>query len=223
MLLTVPLPAPPIHLSRWRWPPTAVDSAYNAVEPPPWVLMASNHLLPDLIARSALRDRAAFAALYQQAAPILYGLLLRLVRDRELAADLLQEGFVRIWQRAGDYQPRLGQPLTWMGSIVRHLAIDHLRRGGQRYQLDLDETGWNLMVDGGLSPEERLHTEQGDAALARCLETLEPEPRQAVFLAYYEGLTHDLIARRLDRPLGTVKAWVRRSLQRLKACLGEAA
>lgn len=185
------------------------------------VSMASEDLLPDLIARCALRDRAAFAQLYHKTAPTLYGLLLRLVRDRDLAADLLQEGFVRIWQRAGDYRPQLGQPFTWMGSIVRHLAIDHLRRGEQRHHTELDDVGWALVADAGPTPEQQLHTEQGDVTLLECLESLDPEPRQAIFLAYYDGLTHDLIAKRLDRPLGTIKAWVRRSLQRLKNCLGE--
>ncbi|KAB2936104.1 MAG: sigma-70 family RNA polymerase sigma factor [Candidatus Contendobacter sp.] len=183
--------------------------------------MASRDSLADLLARCALHDRRAFEMLYQQAAPTLYGLLLKLTRDRELAADLLQEGFARVWQRAGDYRPQLGQPLAWLGSIVRHLAIDRLRRGEQRQRTELDDSGWALVADDGPGPEDRLHAEHGDAALARCLEMLDPEPRRAVFLAYYEGLTHDLIARRLDRPLGTVKAWVRRSLQRLKTCLGE--
>jgi RNA polymerase sigma-70 factor (ECF subfamily) len=108
-----------------------------------------------------------------------------------------------------------------MGSIVRHLAIDRMRRGEQRQHGELDDDGWARVADDGPGPEERLHAEHDDAALARCLETLDPEPRHAVLLAYYEGLTHDLITRRLDRPLGTIKAWVRRSLHRLKTCLGE--
>ncbi|MDG4594319.1 MAG: sigma-70 family RNA polymerase sigma factor [Candidatus Contendobacter sp.] len=183
--------------------------------------MTSREPLAALLARCALRDRRAFEALYQQTAPTLYGLLLKLTRDRELAADLLQEGFVRVWQRAGDYRPTLGQPLTWLGSIVRHLAIDRLRRGDRRRRGELDDDGWAHLADDGPGPEERLHGEQGDATMARCLETLDPEPRRVVFLAYYEGLTHDAIAARLERPLGTVKAWVRRSLQRLKTCLEE--
>ena len=183
--------------------------------------MASRDSLADLLARCALHDRRAFEALYQQASPTLYGLVLKLTRDRELAADLLQEGFVRVWRRAGDYRPQLGQPLTWMGSIVRHLAIDRLRSQDQRRRGELDDAAWALVADDGPGPEERLHAEHGDVALARCLEMLDPEPRRAVFLAYYEGLTHDAIATRLDRPLGTVKAWVRRSLRRLKACLEE--
>ncbi len=185
--------------------------------------MATPDSLVDLLARCALRDRHAFERLYRQASPVLYGLLLKLTHDRELAADLLQEGFVRIWQRAGDYRPALGQPLTWMGSIVRHLTIDRLRRGEHRHHAELDDAGWEHVAAPGLSPEEQLHLEQGDHALVRCLEGLEAEPRRAVLLAYFEGLTHDAIAQSLDRPLGTVKAWVRRSLQRLKICLGEAA
>jgi len=185
------------------------------------VTMATHDALADLLAHCALHDRRAFESLYQQASPILYGLLLKLTRDRELAADVLQEGFVRIWQRAGDYRPALGQPLTWMGTIVRRLAIDRLRRSDQRRRGELDDDGWAMVADEGLSPEAQLHAEHGDAALARCLEMLDPEPRRAVFLAYYEGLTHDAIAENLNRPLGTVKAWVRRSLHRLKTCLGE--
>lgn len=184
-------------------------------------VMASHDSLADLLARCALRDRRAFEALYQQTSPALYGLLLRLTRDRELAADLLQESFVRVWQRAGDYRPQLGQPITWMGSIVRHLAIDRLRRSEHRRRAELGDDDWALVADAGPGPEERLRAEQGDTVLARCLETLDAEPRRAVLLAYFEGLTHDAIAQYLDRPLGTVKAWVRRSLQRLKTCLGE--
>ncbi len=183
--------------------------------------MASPESLADLLAHCALQDQRAFESLYQQASPTLYGLLLRLTRDRDLAADLLQEGFVRIWQRAGDYRPHLGQPLTWMGTILRRLAIDRLRRNDYRRRGKLDDDGWARVVDEGPGPEERLHTDHGDEALARCLDALDPEPRRAVLLAYYEGLTHDRIAERLDRPLGTVKAWVRRSLHRLKTCLGE--
>lgn len=184
--------------------------------------MVTQDPLVDLLARCALRDRHAFEALYRQSAPTLYGLLLKLTRDRELAADLLQEGFVRVWQRAGDYRLRLGQPITWMGSIVRHLAIDRLRRSDHRRRGELDEAGWARVADAGPGPDERLDGERGDSALARCLEALEPEPRRAVLLAYFEGLTHEALAQELDRPLGTVKAWVRRSLLRLKLCLGEA-
>ncbi len=215
-----------------RWPRRAIagiggerarSRLYCVIRPTVRTLsMASHDLLADLLARCALRDRRAFEALYQQTSPILYGLLLKLTRDRDSAADLLQEGFVRIWQRAGDYRSQLGQPITWMGSIVRHLAIDRLRRGDHRHRAELDDDGWARMADPGLSPEEEMYVQQGDSALARCLEALEPEPRRAVLLAYFEGLTHDAIARSLDRPLGTVKAWVRRSLQRLKICLGEA-
>lgn len=201
---------PPMHATGWLIIPARA-----------LFMMASSDSLADLLARCALNDRRAFEALYQQAAPKLYGLLLGITRDRELAADLLQEGFIRIWQRASDYRPHLGQPLTWMGTIVRRLAIDRSRRGDQRRRGELDEQDWAVLADEGPGPEERLHTEQSETGLARCLETIEPEPRRAVFLAYYEGLTHDVIAQRLGRPLGTVKAWVRRSLQRLKICLGE--
>lgn len=181
--------------------------------------MASSDSLIDLLARCALHDRRAFETLYQQASPTLYGLLLKLTRDRELAADLLQEGFVRIWQHADDYRPHLGQPLTWMGTIVRRLAIDRLRRSDHRRRGELDDDGWAQLADDGPGPEEQLHAARSDAAIARCLDTLDPEPRRAVLLAYFEGLTHDAIAQCLDRPLGTVKAWVRRSLLRLKTCL----
>ncbi len=184
-------------------------------------LMASNDSQADLLARCALLDRRAFEELYQHASPTLYSALLRVTRNRELAADLLQEGFVKIWQHAGDYRPKHGQPLTWMGTIVRRLAIDRLRSSEYRRRVDISNEAWETLPDDTLPPEEQLHAEQGNTALTHCLNTLDPEPRCAVLLAYYEGLTHDAIARQLQRPLGTVKAWVRRSLQRLKTCLGE--
>jgi RNA polymerase sigma factor (sigma-70 family) len=119
-------------------------------------MMISHDSLADLLARCALHDRRAFEALYQQASPMLYGLLLKLTHDRELAADLLQEGFVRIWQRASDYRPTLGQPLTWMGTIVRRLAIDRSRRGDHRRRGELHEDGWAQLADDGPGPEKRL-------------------------------------------------------------------
>lgn len=137
--------------------------------------IASHDSLADLLARCALHDRRAFETLYQQASPMLYGLLLKLTHDRELAADLLQEGFVRIWQRADDYRLTLGQPLTWMGTIVRRLAIDRLRRSDYR-----DVGNWMRVVG-------RNWPTMGQAPKSACIPNRVTPPSPAVWKCWTQN------------------------------------
>ncbi|HYM73229.1 MAG TPA: sigma-70 family RNA polymerase sigma factor [Stellaceae bacterium] len=171
--------------------------------------------LPELIRRTATDDRAAFAALYAQVSPKLFGVALRICGRREVAEEVLQESFVTIWTRAKDYNPVRGSVLTWLVTIVRHCAIDQLRRQQSR-------------PEGHAAPEELLQSfaaaGRTDSAaelrsLQRCLDELEPQPRHIVLLAYLYGLTREEIAGRLAMPVGTVKSSIWRSLDRLQRCL----
>jgi len=184
--------------------------------------MSSPEELEALLARCALKDRRAFARLYQLASAKLFGLVLRIVKDEELANDVLQDGFVRIWNHAGEFRPEKASPITWMGSIMRNRAIDLLRRARTRMAIDtpVEELHW-LEDDSVGSAAAEVDRVQSNRALKRCLERLSENQRQAISLAYFRGLTHEELARHLDTPLGTVKSWLRRGLLRLKDCLNE--
>ena len=171
--------------------------------------------LQQLIRGAARRDRAAFAALYAQTSAKLFGAALRILGQRESAEEALQESFVAIWQRAADYDPARGSAMGWLTTIVRHCAIDQLRRRAARPENRSapEEALLNLT-----SPESA-DTRAELGALQRCLDELDGPPRRAVLLAYCYGLTREELAARLGVPVGTVKSWLRRSLERLQKCL----
>lgn len=182
--------------------------------------MSSPEELANLLAQCALKDRRAFERLYELASAKLYGLVLRIVKDEEFANDVLQDGFVRIWNHASEFRPEKASAVTWMGSIMRNRAIDLLRRGKTRMSVDtpVEELHW-LEDESLLTATAEVDRSQASEALARCLETLSENQRQAISLAYFRGLTHEELARHLETPLGTVKSWLRRGLLRLKDCL----
>jgi RNA polymerase sigma-70 factor (ECF subfamily) len=183
--------------------------------------MASSEELAHLLARCALRDRQAFEILYRETSAQLFGLVLRIVRDQDLASDVLQQAYLKIWDHAGDYRPDKAQPMTWIGAIVRNQAIDMIRRNAhQPIASDpVDELHW--LADDAAGPQEIVDQVQQNRALHECLDQLEEKQRQALLLAYFNGMTHAELAQYLDKPLGTVKSWVRRGLLRLKKCLDE--
>jgi RNA polymerase sigma-70 factor (ECF subfamily) len=176
--------------------------------------------LTALLARCALQDRRAFERLYRVTSAQLFGVILRIVRHREVASEVLQEAYIKIWRRSGDYRPDKAQPLTWMAAIARHQAIDLLRRHVHEPATtapveDLHEE----LADEAAGPAEAVQHGDDHTRLRRCLDDLPDTQRQALLLAYFDGLTHEEIAVRLATPLGTVKSWVRRGLLRLKSCL----
>ncbi len=176
--------------------------------------------LADLLARTALGDRRSFELLYQASAAHLYGLVLRIVRQKEIADEVLQESYVKIWNRAGDFNPDKAGAMTWMGVIARNQAIDTLRRGNQQpNSIDDPVEDLHWLADDNPGPDEQVHSERRSAAIHHCLDQLEGSQKQAVIMAFFNGLTHDELAARLQTPLGTVKSWIRRGLQRLKQCL----
>jgi RNA polymerase sigma-70 factor (ECF subfamily) len=176
---------------------------------------ASGLPLQQLIRGAARGDRAAFAALYTSTSAKLFGVALRILGQREWAEEALQESFVAIWQRAGDYDPARGSAMGWLATIVRHCAIDQRRRRGARPESRTapEEALAAMAAPGAADTGAEL------GALQRCLDELDEQPRRAVLLAYCYGLTRDELAVQLGVPVGTVKSWLRRSLERLQKCL----
>jgi len=174
--------------------------------------------LHGLLAACGRRDRAAFERLYQASSAKLYGVALRILRREDWAEEVLQECYVSIWTHAPQYRPALAAPMTWMTSIVRNRCLDWLRR--PRMEVS-DEDG--ALVESAESanpgPLAELERSKDAHAVTRCLQALEAKQRQAIALAFYDGLSHSELAHHLREPLGTVKTWVRRGLLKLKSCL----
>lgn len=184
--------------------------------------------LGSLIARMTLRDQAAFKQLYERTVRALLAIIVRLLRDQAWAEEVLQETYVSIWNSAANYAPAKAQPMTWLMTIARNRAMDALRSTtGERANIvrlagsDDDENDSTLpdIADERAGPLERLVAGIDAAQLRACLQGLEAVQRQAIALAFYDGMTHAELAEHLREPLGTVKAWVRRGMDRLKRCL----
>lgn len=173
---------------------------------------------------AARQDAAAFHQLYSATSARLYGFALRILGKRELAEEALQDSFVAIWHSAGTYQSHLAAPMTWMTTIVRNKAFDLLRHNGHQAAIDghpFDSEVANAMQDPGATPIEALALSREAKALAYCMAALEGLQRQVIGLAFFHDLSHAEVAQRMTLPLGTVKTWIRRSLERLKACLAK--
>ena len=186
-------------------------SAPTAAEPESATLEA-------LLTRCASRDSQALETLYALVAPILLGVLLKILRRRELAEDALQDVFVKVWQEARQFDRIRGRPLAWLISIARYRAIDLQR--SQRPVLAL--TDLHLELEPSLQVAGAAADAMGlglGAALMRCLDEIAAPQRRCLTLAYQDGLSHGEIARAVGEPLGTVKSWVRRSLLSLRRCI----
>ncbi len=189
--------------------------------------MTDDATLARLLGRVALQDRAALRELYLAAAGRLLAVATKLLNDRGAAEDVVQDTFVTVWTRAAQFPTLRTSAMAWLTAMTRHRAIDVLRRRRPESPLQWHDADGREhqhdVADSSGSPLDQLLARQAEGALGQCLGRIDAEPRMALLLAYNEGLTHDQLAARLQRPLGTVKAWIRRSLQRLKDCLGEPA
>ncbi len=174
-----------------------------------------------LLARVACQDETALKALYDSCGAKLHGLALRvLAGQRDAAGDALQEAFLQIWQQAGDYRASLSPPLAWMGLIVRSRALDLLRRSQARREDRKDPLDEQLAADTP-DPLDLQQASQQAWALHQCLQRLEGRQRQLLGLAYLRELSHGELAQQLSLPLGTVKTWIRRGLDRMRDCMAQ--
>jgi RNA polymerase sigma-70 factor, ECF subfamily len=162
-------------------------------------------------------DKAALHSLYKETAAQLFGLALRILRNRELAEEIVQDSFVLLWNNAHTFDPGRGSAMAWLARIVRNRCIDLIRRRGR--ETPLDHTSIEGWEDPGSSPADLAALSSDARRLHHCLDELEESPRKVLKLVYYEGMTYEEVAVHLGVPLGTVKSWVRRSLTRLRSCL----
>jgi RNA polymerase sigma factor (sigma-70 family) len=191
-----------------------------------------DHQLIALIDRIAARSpdgerladgEAALRALYDLTSPRLYGVALRVVVNREWAEDVLQEAYLNIWRIAQDYRATLSPPMAWMGVIVRSRALDFLRRRASERAdagLELSEAITETVAGDSPNPMDTSQASEQAWALHECLRKLEARQREVVSLAYMRDLSHSELAAQLKLPLGTVKTWIRRSLEQLRGCMG---
>ncbi len=173
--------------------------------------------LADLLGRIAARDEAAFSALYKGTSAKLYGVVARILPRGDAAADALQEAYVRIWEKAGEFDPAKGSPLAWMATIARNRALDEVRRVRPGSLEDLPESFEPAADD--VDPLAARERSERLAALINCLQALDEEKRAVVLLAYYRGSSREALARRFGRPVPTIKTWLHRSLAQLRDCL----
>lgn len=189
--------------------------------------MTTHQEIESLLARVAIGDRIAFKSLYLHVAGVLLATAVRVVQDRSAAEDVVQEVFVGLWNKASDAGAPPARTLAWLCVVTRNRALDHLRRRPKEISIHGEaDDGEALVYDApSESPGifEQLSFEEDQQRLQHCLRQLDAEPREAVLLAYMEGLTHNELALRMRRPLGTIKAWTRRSLLALKHCMGSVA
>src|SRR5262245_41664533 len=174
--------------------------------------------LVGLLAAVAQGDQAAFERLYAATRAKLYGVVLRILRRADLADEVMQETYLRIWNGAGQFNPALASPITWMVAIARNRAIDLARR---KVDVSVEEVP-DVLELAAETPDPLANRERSEELerLLACLGRLDPEQRQLVLLAYYNGWSREQLAAKLNRPVNTIKTWLRRSILAVRECLG---
>ena len=178
--------------------------------------MADATILTELLSKTAAGDQIAFGRLYRETSAHLNALLVRMLRRNDWADEALQDCYLRIWQKADSYAAEKGAPMTWLYSIARYRALDLLRM--RRPEVSDEDAGVEAVAESA-GPERLAEADASMGRLQICLDTLPADQRESLMLAYYEGFTHSELAEKLSSPIGTVKSWVRRGLQRLRDCL----
>lgn len=167
--------------------------------------------LAELLARVSAGDQAAFQSIYERTSAKLYGVVLRIVKGRELADEVLQDSYLRIWQNASKYAPASGRPMTWMISIARYAAIDVIRK--RAYDTQYTEIELPERSD---DPERQVIVQD---QLGRCLGRLAAPQLECVVLAYCNGYSREELARHFSAQVPTIKTWLHRALTALRTCL----
>lgn len=180
------------------------------------VLASSSTDISDLVTRVALKDRKAFERLYALTSAKLFGVALRILKDRAEAEEALQEVYIKIWQRSDRYAQGTYSPISWLVAIARNHCLDILR--ARRPVAEDIDTAVDI-ADDTPDPEKAAVASGERARIDACLDTLETDRADAVRAAYLDGYAYQELAERYKVPLNTMRTWLRRSLIRLKDCL----
>lgn len=172
--------------------------------------------ISDLIQRCSLRDRAAFRTLYERTSAKLFGVVLRILRNRAEAEEAIQEVYIKVWQRADRYVAGQYSPISWLVAIARNHALDMVRARRPAGD-DLDAA--MEIPDGAPDPERLTESSEDGARIEACLAQLEPDRAEAVRGAYLDGYSYEELAQRFAVPINTMRTWLRRSLIKLRECL----
>ena len=183
-------------------------------------LDANRSLIAAALARIPNGDRAALQTVYRLTSAKLFGVALRILNDRDTAEDVLQEVYVTVWRKAGDFDATRASPMTWLIAIAHNRAIDRLRAERQSRRMEpIDAAG--EIADTAPGADRALESSEAHARLHGCLDGLEAHERAALHGAFFDGDTYEDLAVRMRVPLGTMKSWIRRAMIKLKACLGQ--
>lgn len=170
------------------------------------------------LGRAGGGDRAAFRIVYEATSAKLMGVCLRILADRQLAEDVLQDTYLTVWRKASTFDPSRASPITWLVTIARNRSIDRLRSAAPMRRTAPVEDAHDL-ADAAPLASEVIETTDEVSRLNACLDTLEDRARAVIRTAFLEGVTYDALATRENVPLGTMKSWIRRGLLRLRSCL----
>jgi len=185
-------------------------------------MSGSSPQIPDdfaLMQAIARRDREALSTLYDRHSPMLLAICRRVLKDAGEAEDVLTDVFFELWTRADRFDAGRGNPLTYLVTLSRSRAIDRQRSRASRPKITSDYTDAAAQADPVPNPLESINLKERRAQVQAALSELEPAQREALECSFYEGLSHSEIAAKLNRPLGTVKTYIRQGLIRLRDSL----
>ena len=163
-------------------------------------------------------DKAAFRLLYEQAGPVLFGICSRILRDRAAAEDAFQVAMLRIWQKSYQFDPAKGGAMNWMVTVVRRVALDRLP-ARRTAQLSLTDESVVALIE--IMPQQNPRDPGLAPDLRRCLGLLDQNYRQSILLAYHYGLSYEELAAHSSVPVGTIKTWIHRAVEKLQRCLSQ--
>ncbi len=165
------------------------------------------------------RDRKAFKLLYESTSPRLYSLALGVLKNKGMAEEILQESYFKIWSSADSYHQGKGKAITWMATVTRNKALDKLRSLKSRPKETATVYEGIEFATTNLEPSDMTSVDQELEQLMDCLGGLQIEQKECILLSYYHGYTHQELSEKMQKPLGTVKAWIRRGLEKIRVCL----
>ena len=167
-----------------------------------------------MLCGTAQGKKQDFARLYQITSGQVYAVVLKMLQNTALAEEATQDAYIKVWHNAGSYQRGKGTVLTWIISIARYRALDLMRHHKVRKETPLDDDDHHHDENSNIADSELAHPK-----LNECMDELDNQQRQAIHLAYFNGLSHQEVVDHLSSPLGTIKSWIRRGLQSLQRCL----